>query len=97
MLTAGIAEQHPELAEQCLQESLYFASSPFVEALRQAPSPQRVAAILRLLRDRAGEVPELDELCVGLAQSPDAETRGFAREILVRRGRASPSTGSSDS
>jgi formylglycine-generating enzyme required for sulfatase activity len=95
MLEAGIAENHPDLAEQCLGEALYFAAAPFVEAL-QCPRPtrpkarrahdSRVAAILRLLRDRADQVPELEEISRRLSESEDRETRGFAAEIVVRRG-----------
>ena len=50
------------------------------------PHDARVAAILRLLRDRADQVPELDELSRQFAASEDRETRGFATEILIRRG-----------
>ena len=46
----------------------------------------RVAAILRLLRDRAEQVPELEEISRRLSESEDRETRGFAAEILIRRG-----------
>ena len=91
MLAGGIAENHPDLAERCLTEALYFVPGPFVEALQQ-PRPEetearrnhdaRVAAILRLLRDRADQVPELEELSRHFAASEDRETRGFATEIL---------------
>ncbi len=115
MLQAGIAENHPDLAQRCLEETLFFASGPFVQTLQraqaknswkaslwtiaemlhlvrpnQASAPRahatRVAAILRLLRDRADQIPELDAICRRLAASEDQETRGFAREILARRG-----------
>ncbi|MEY4178706.1 MAG: hypothetical protein RLY70_2280, partial [Planctomycetota bacterium] len=92
MLAAGIAERDADLAERCLQEALFFAPGPFVDELRRAHSPPRVAAVLRLLRERADQVPELTELCIPLAKSQDAETRGFATEILVRRGHAPPPT-----
>jgi formylglycine-generating enzyme required for sulfatase activity len=95
MLDAGIAEHHPDLAERCLAEALYFVPGPFVEVL-QCPRPKgakarrahdaRVAAVLRLLRDRAEQVPELEEISRQLAESQDKEIRGFAREILIRRG-----------
>jgi hypothetical protein len=93
MLQAKIAENQPDLAERCLTEALYFAPGPFVEVL-QAPRPKakkaaakydkRVTAILRLLRDRVEQVPELEAISRQLAESPDKETRGFAREILLR-------------
>ena len=99
LLQAGIAEQHPDLAQRCLEETLYFTPSPFLEVL-QRRRPQetdaarthdaRIAATLRLLRERAEQVPELEDICRRLADSPDQETRGFAREILARLGIAVP-------
>jgi formylglycine-generating enzyme required for sulfatase activity len=95
MLKAGIAENHPDLAQRCVEESLYFTSRPFVQSLRRArpadvPARRahdtRVAAILRLLRERAEQVPELEGVCRRLAEAEDQETRGFAREILARLG-----------
>ena len=83
------------MAERCLTESLYFAPQPFVDVL-QLPRPKakkaahqhdrRITAILRLLRDRLEQVPQLEEITRQLAESQVAETRGFAREILSRRG-----------
>lgn len=113
MLRAGIAENHPDVAQRCVEESLYFAGRPLVESLRRA-GPQgarpawfwslaeqfrfarpkrvpaegaqdaRVAAILRLLRDRAEQVPELEGLCRRLADSPDQETRGLGERLGER-------------
>jgi formylglycine-generating enzyme required for sulfatase activity len=91
MLRAGIAESHPDLAERCLQEALYFAADPFVSVLRQPDTPPaRVAAVLRLLRERCEQVPELATLCVELARSSNTDIRGFSREILVRLGVTTP-------
>ena len=91
MLAAGIAERHPDLAERCLQEALYFAAAPFVSVLEQSDSPPtRVAAVLRLLRERSEKVPDLGQLCTQLVRSSDTETRAFAQEILVRLGIATP-------
>ena len=86
MLGAGIAETHPDLAERCLQEALYFVPGPFVDVLNNSPSEKQVAAVLRLLRDRVEQVPELAEISRRLAESKDQETRGFAREILAGQG-----------
>ena len=86
MLKAGIAENHPDLAERCLAEALYFVPGPFLNILKQSRKKQRVAAVLRLLRDRADGLPELEKISRRLAESEDRETRGFAREILIRRG-----------
>jgi formylglycine-generating enzyme required for sulfatase activity len=95
MLAAGIAENNPDLAERCLTEALYFEPRPFIEALKE-PRPKkttalgkyhvRLAAILRLLRDRSDQVPELEELSQRFAESDDQETREYAMEILARRG-----------
>ena len=83
MLEAGIAENHPDLAERCLKEALYFVPSPFVDVLNRSKSGKRVAAVLRLLRDRSDQVPELEEISHRLAESTDKATRSFAREILA--------------
>ena len=62
LLQAGIAEQHPDLAQRCLEETLYFTPSPFLEVLQRRrpqetdaarPHDARIAATLRLLRERA--------------------------------------------
>ena len=98
MLRVGIPEKYPELAEQCLAEALYFEAAPFVEALSVArPEPgvdwkyhfDRLAAVLRLVRDRGDQVPELKEISRRLLQSEDQPeegkaVRGFAREIQSR-------------
>ncbi|MDA1048967.1 MAG: SUMF1/EgtB/PvdO family nonheme iron enzyme [Planctomycetota bacterium] len=86
MLASGIAENHPDLAERCLQEALYFVPGPFVDVLNKSRASSRVAAVLRLLRDRAEQVPELEAISRRLAESKDQATRGFAREILAGQG-----------
>ena len=86
MLAAGIAEEHPDLADRCLSEALFFSAVPFLETLDKAESPRRVAAVLRLLRDRAGQVPELAEIARRLAAAEDREIRSMAVEILGRVG-----------
>lgn len=86
MLHAGIAENYPELVDRCLQESLYFVPGPFVYVLNRSKRKHRVAAVLRLLRDRAVQVPDLERICHRLADSDDEATRGFTREILNRLG-----------
>ncbi|MCY2977757.1 MAG: SUMF1/EgtB/PvdO family nonheme iron enzyme [Planctomycetota bacterium] len=83
MLEAGIAENHPDLAERCLQEALYFVPGPFVHVLNHSKSEKRIAAVLRLLRDRSDQVPELEEISRRFAGSMDKATRSFAREILA--------------
>ncbi|MCY2996202.1 MAG: SUMF1/EgtB/PvdO family nonheme iron enzyme [Planctomycetota bacterium] len=84
LLAAGIAEDHPDLADRCLAEALFFSAAPFTETLKLAVPPRRLAAVLRLLRDRADQVPELPEIARRLAVADDRETQGYAREILAR-------------
>ncbi|MFN0055875.1 MAG: NACHT domain-containing protein, partial [Planctomycetales bacterium] len=55
LLAAGIADDHPELADRCLNEARYVTLAPFLEALQQGGSTTRVAAVLRLLRDRVAQ------------------------------------------
>jgi formylglycine-generating enzyme required for sulfatase activity len=99
MLQAGIAEDHPELASQCLNETLFPTPEPFLEVL-QAPkskrNPKRVAAVLRLLRGREEVIPELEEITRKLAKSKDAEVSSFSREILLRQGVEIPISSSGD-
>lgn len=84
MLAVGIAEDHPDLADRCLTEALFFSAAPFLKALELSESPRRVAAVLRLLRERADQVPELAEIARTLATSDDQRTQRCAREILAR-------------
>lgn len=95
MLAAGIAENHPDLAGRLLEDARYPTPEPFVEVLNARPPSKkedrrahdvRVAAILRLLRNRSEEVPGMEEICRRLAGSEHEETRSFASEILVRLG-----------
>jgi len=95
MLDTGIAENDPDLAERCLAEALYFAPDPFVEVLNskrpkagsmRRAHDARVTSILRLLKERADQVPELAAISRRLAESGHNETRGFAQEILARSG-----------
>ncbi|MFM9116447.1 MAG: SUMF1/EgtB/PvdO family nonheme iron enzyme, partial [Planctomycetota bacterium] len=93
LLKGGIAEQDADLAERCLQESLFFSSKPFLEVLNDPQAaPARVAGVLRLLRERTKQVPELADICrrfvetieVDSADEPRQAVRGFAVEILTR-------------
>ncbi|MCY2965419.1 MAG: formylglycine-generating enzyme family protein [Planctomycetota bacterium] len=86
MLAEGLAERHPDLTDRFLNETLYFESGPFLEVLSGEQPPARVAAVLRLLRDRAEPLPELEAICRRLSSSSDATTASMAGEILVRRG-----------
>ncbi len=86
MLAAELAERHPDLTDRILNETLYFESGPFLEVLSGEQPVARVAAVLRLLRDRVEPLPDLEEICRRLSSSSDAATASMAGEILVRRG-----------
>ncbi len=88
MLATGMAEDEPDLATRCLDETLYFTPSPFVDLLKSPGKvpDQRVAAVLRLLSNRVEQMPELESTCRKLVKSSNPETRRFAQEILVRLG-----------
>ena len=87
MLRAGIAEDHPDLASQCLNETLFPTPEPFLEVLKASPrNSRRVVAVLRLWRRREEVIPELEEITRKLAKSKDAEVSSFSREILMRAG-----------
>ncbi|HAV34548.1 MAG TPA: hypothetical protein DCX79_21320, partial [Planctomycetaceae bacterium] len=91
MLASGLAEQHPELAQRCLTESLYFVPEPFVNVLQSSEaSVQRKAAVLRLLLGRQKQVPGLGDLCEQFLASKDPalrDLRGTATELLASLGR----------
>lgn len=67
---------------------MYFVSGPFIDVLKPSgpASDERVTAVLRLLRERVEQVPELKAICRRLVQSKNSEIRGLAHEILVRLG-----------
>jgi formylglycine-generating enzyme required for sulfatase activity len=98
MLSAGLAEDEPDLSVRCLDEALYFTPSPFVDVLKSAAKvpDERVAAVLRLLSTRAEQIPELESICRKLIESKNPEIRRSAQEILVRLGvspKVRPETG----
>jgi formylglycine-generating enzyme required for sulfatase activity len=90
-LAQGLAEQDLDLAYRCLNESLYFPPEPFLAVLRAADAPlPRKTAVLKLLRDRAAQVPGLAEICeewVGLPDAKHPDLYGMALEILTVLGR----------
>ena len=86
MLAAGIAENHPDLADRCLNEALWFNASPFLDVLKTDAPPTRIAAVLRLLRSRSDQIPALRELIAPFANSTEEPVRSVAREVLARMG-----------
>ena len=84
LLKAGIAEDHPNLAEQCLNETSHPSWDQFLKVLRsKRTKPQRQAAILRLLRSRSREIPKLEAVAAKLAESDDPQVSSAAREITA--------------
>ncbi len=90
MLATGLAERDPDLADRVLNESLYFSAAPFVEVLEQGEPATRVAAVLRMLRNRTAQVPGLESLVKAFADSQDDAVRAAATEILTRMGIKQP-------
>ena len=98
MLKEGIAERQPDLADRCLNEAKYFFHEPFLEALNDPNTPpDRVAAVLRMLRGKADRIPELGEVVrqvVGQrfrgADEIGKQIRGYAQEILAHSGGTLP-------
>ncbi|MFM8218964.1 MAG: hypothetical protein ACKOJF_08565, partial [Planctomycetaceae bacterium] len=85
LLAAGVVASQSGLAEDCLREAAHFPPQPFLEVLKSADAPSaRVAGVLRLLRERADQVPGLVSEARRLVTSPDAAIRGFALEIVAR-------------
>ncbi|MFM8581679.1 MAG: formylglycine-generating enzyme family protein, partial [Planctomycetaceae bacterium] len=85
LLAAGVVESQSGLAEDCLREAAHFPPQPFLEVLKSADAPAaRVAGVLRLLRERADQVPGLVSEARRLVTSPDAAICGFALEIVAR-------------
>ena len=98
MLRAGIAEKLPDFADRCLNEAKYFDHEPFLEALNDPNTPpDRVAAVLRMLRGKSDRIPELGEVVrqvVGQrfrgADEIGKQIRGYAQEILAHSGGTLP-------
>jgi len=90
-LAQGLAEHDLDLALRCLNESLYFPPEPFLDVLRAADAPvPRKTAVLKLLRDRAAQVPGLAEICeewMGRPHTRHPDLHGMALEILTVLGR----------
>jgi formylglycine-generating enzyme required for sulfatase activity len=98
MLRAGIAEKLPDFADRCLNEAKYFCAKPFLEVLNDPNTPpDRVAAVLRMLRGRTDSIPELGEVVrrvVGTrylgADDVKQSIRGYAQEIMAHSGGTLP-------
>jgi formylglycine-generating enzyme required for sulfatase activity len=89
LLAAGLAETRDDLVQRCLTESISFPGQVFMEVLNdpQASIVRRVA-VLRLVRDKHVELPELKGLCEAILAERDGP-RGLkdaAQEILARFG-----------
>ena len=85
MLASGLAEQHPELAQRCLTESLYFV--PFVNVLQSSEaSVQRKAARSSLASGRRQSIPARESwlsgvLSNGSGRRGECEHRGLFCQV----------------
>ena len=90
MLAAELPQQNMDLAQRCLTESSHFVPGPFVAVLRdKSSSIAAKGSVLRLLRDRVDQVPELREICAGFAQQSGDDWKSvqpLVNEILARTG-----------
>ena len=99
MLAAGIAEKQADLADRCLNEAKYFFADPFIEVLNDPHvPPERVAAVMRMLKSRGLRLPGLGDIVKRLVaqrfpESPQTQQtiRDFAAEILAQLGETMPS------
>ncbi|MFM7059219.1 MAG: formylglycine-generating enzyme family protein [Planctomycetota bacterium] len=75
--------------QRCLTESISFPGQVFVDVLNESQTPiARRAAVLRLVRDKHRELPELQGVCEQIVadSSADRGLRDSAIEILARFG-----------
>jgi len=86
LLKAGIAEDHPNLAERCLNETSHPSWDQFLKVLRsKRTKPDRLAAVLRLLRSRCRQIPKLKDVASPLMASNHPQVSSLAREITTQR------------
>ncbi|MEI7700418.1 MAG: SUMF1/EgtB/PvdO family nonheme iron enzyme [Planctomycetia bacterium] len=84
MLQLDVADKAPDIADRCLQESLYFPAVSFVEVLQAGKPAKRVAAVLRMLRSRIQQMPELPSLLRPLVNSRNQAVQSLANELLTQ-------------
>ena len=87
LLAAGLAETREDLVQRCLTESISFPGQVLLDVLRDSrTSAVRRGAVLRLVRDKQQELPELQGLCEGIVADGKADRglRESAVEILAR-------------
>ncbi|HCP12255.1 MAG TPA: hypothetical protein DIT89_07965, partial [Planctomycetaceae bacterium] len=87
LLLAGLAETRDDLVQRCLAESISFPGQVFLDVLKGPQTSQtRRSAVLRLVRDKQQELPELQGLCQGILADSKADRglRESAVEILAR-------------
>ena len=83
LLAAGVAENDPKLAQQCIDEALFLPPEPFVAVLKDKNTPvKRGIAVLRLLRSRLDQLPEVAEIVETLTNSRKKEVASVATEIV---------------
>jgi len=96
LLATELAETREDLVQRCLAESISFPGQVFLEVLRdRGTSVRRRGAVLRLVRDKHQELPELEGLCEGILADRQADRglRDSAVEILARFGQMNQKVG----
>jgi formylglycine-generating enzyme required for sulfatase activity len=84
LLAAGVAENDPNLAQQCIDEARFLPPEPFVEVLEDGKSTvKRQTAVLRLLRSRLSELPTVASVAESLTTSKRKTVASVAKEVIA--------------
>ncbi|MCP4663652.1 MAG: SUMF1/EgtB/PvdO family nonheme iron enzyme, partial [bacterium] len=81
LLRSNAVLEEADLVRACLDEAVELDPQPFLAVLDEPGSPQRQAAVLRLLRGRSD--PQLLARAASLAQSDDGDVAALARQMLA--------------
>jgi len=81
LLAVGIAEKDPKLAQQCIDEALFLPPEPFADVLMKSKA-SRQTAVIRLLRNRLDQLPEVAEIVKTLMKSRTKQVAKAASEAV---------------
>jgi len=81
LLRSAALTEGTDLIRACLGEAIEFDPQPFLAVLDEPGSPQRQAAVLRLLHGRTD--PQLLARAAVLAESDDPDVAALARQMLA--------------
>jgi formylglycine-generating enzyme required for sulfatase activity len=90
LLAAGLAETREDLVQRCLTESISFPGDVLMGVLNDPKTTDtRRGAVLRLVRDKHRQLPELEQFCEKILAETglDGGLQESAIEILARFGR----------